>query len=136
MNGCCIVRLYTHISGSGGMTLISYIHPVTAPLDIYSFDFWLIKICWYMCKWCALGAREEKCGCCIKHYTLLFHTSLTYSTDLIVLIGASEQSVCLVVSVNCESWISWQQKISNSAMTIIFGERQFWLWIWLFWISK
>ena len=50
-----------------------------------------------MCKWCALGAREEKCGCCIKHYTLLFHTSLTYSTDLIVLIGASEQSVCLTV---------------------------------------
>ena len=106
------------------------------PLTYISFDFWLIKICWYMCKWCALGAREEKCGCCIKHYTLLFHTSLTYSTDLIVLIGASEQSVCLVVSVNCESWISWQQKISNSAMTIIFGERQFWLWIWLFWISK
>ena len=24
------------------------------------------RISWYMCKWCALGAREGKCGCCIN----------------------------------------------------------------------
>ena len=34
MNGCCIVHLYTHVKGDGGMTYNLYIHPATAPLNV------------------------------------------------------------------------------------------------------
>ena len=35
-----------------------------------SFDFRLVKTRWYMCKWCALGAREGKYGCCINKHII------------------------------------------------------------------
>ena len=51
-------------------------------LAYISFDFWQDKIRWYICKWFALGARWEKCRCCINWFAQ--HPVYTDSTNCII----------------------------------------------------